>query len=104
MSEVQWYDLDADHNPVPVSFEQMLEMEQRPRLWRRVCWTAVGDVKVSTVFLMLDHQYGDGPPLLFETMVFGGKLDQEQVRYSTWDEACVGHVEMVKRVEEAELA
>ena len=27
-------------------------------------------VRVSTVFLGLDHQFGEGPPLLFETMAF----------------------------------
>lgn len=53
---------------------------------------------VSTVFLGLDHQYGDGPPLLFETMVFGGPLDHEMNRYSTWNEAEKGHQEMVERV------
>jgi len=49
------------------------------------------DIRVSTVFLGLDHQFGDGPPLLFETMVFGGEHDQDQWRYSTWDEAEAGH-------------
>ncbi len=49
------------------------------------------DIKVSTVFLGIDHNYGDGPPLLFETMVFGGEDDQELFRYSTWDEAEKGH-------------
>ena len=42
---------------------------------------------VSTVFLGLDHQFGDGPPLLFETMIFGGEHDQWVERCSTWDEA-----------------
>ncbi|MFA6066850.1 MAG: hypothetical protein WC707_06740 [Candidatus Babeliaceae bacterium] len=49
------------------------------------------DVKVSTVFLGLDHSFGDGEPLLFETMIFGGEHDQYQDRYSTWDEAVEGH-------------
>lgn len=56
---------------------------------------------VSTVFLGIDHQYGSGKPILFETMVFGGLLDGEQVRYCTWEEAEAGHEEMVKRVKEA---
>jgi hypothetical protein len=56
------------------------------------------DVKVSTVFLGIDHQFGDGPPLLFETMVFGGRLGDEVWRYSTWDEAVAGHHEAVKMV------
>lgn len=54
------------------------------------------DCRVSTVFLGIDHQFGDGPPLLFETMIFGGPLDEEQWRYSTWDEAVVGHSKAVE--------
>ena len=53
--------------------------------------------KVSTVFLGLDHQWFDGPPLLFETMIFGGPLDQEMDRYSTWEEAEAGHKAMVEK-------
>uniref|UniRef100_A0A6M3JHR5 Uncharacterized protein n=1 Tax=viral metagenome TaxID=1070528 RepID=A0A6M3JHR5_9ZZZZ len=58
----------------------------------------VGDVQVSTVFLGLDHGFGYSPPLLFETMVFGGPLDQEQDRYTTWEQAEEGHKDMVERV------
>jgi hypothetical protein len=54
---------------------------------------------VSTVFLGVDHHYfGEGPPILFETMVFGGELDHEQERYCTWEEAEAGHALMVARV------
>ena len=61
-----------------------------------------GDVSVSTVFLGLNHDFlGDGPPILFETMIFGGPLDLEEARYATWDEAEEGHAAMVKRAEEA---
>ena len=67
---------------------------------RRVEITEVGKVKVSTVFLGLDHGFG-GTPQWFETMVFGGKLDQEQERYGTWDEAEAGHRAMVARVAKA---
>ncbi len=49
-------------------------------------------VEVSTVFLGLDHCFGmSGPPILFETMIFGGPKDGEQARYATWDEAVAGH-------------
>jgi hypothetical protein len=37
---------------------------------RRVKQEMVGDLKVSTVFLGLDHSRGKGPPALWETMVF----------------------------------
>jgi len=53
--------------------------------------------EVSTVFLGLDHRFGaPGAPLLFETLVFGGKLDGEQKRYTSRVEAEAGHVAMVR--------
>lgn len=58
---------------------------------RIVAKTSMGDVRISTVFLGLDHSFGDGPPLLFETMIFGGKHDQYQERCSTWEEAEAMH-------------
>lgn len=60
---------------------------------RHVAVTENGDVRVSTVFLGLDHSYDGGRPLLFETMIFGGEHDQEMWRYFTWDEAETGHKE-----------
>lgn len=54
------------------------------------------DVKVSTVFLGLDHSFDDGPPLLFETMVFGGEHDELTRRYSTKEQAVRGHNEVVE--------
>jgi len=57
-----------------------------------------GDVEVSTVFLGIDHSFSDGgPPILFETMVFGGP-DQEMDRCSTWEKAEKMHEKMVRRV------
>jgi len=53
--------------------------------------TNIGDIKVSTVFLGIDHSFNRGKPILFETMIFGGDEDGYQERYSTWDEAVDGH-------------
>jgi hypothetical protein len=53
---------------------------------------------VSTVFLGLDHRhtiFGEGPPLLFETMVFENGEGGHQERYSTWEEAEAGHNRIV---------
>lgn len=67
-----------------------------------VARTGVGEgAAVSTVFLGLDHSFSDGVPLIFETLVFGGPLDGEMERYSTWDQAEAGHAAMVHRVEDA---
>jgi hypothetical protein len=68
---------------------------------RRVAVTDVSaDVRVSTVWLGLDHSWDDGPPLIFETLVFGGPLDGEMERYSTEAQAIAGHAAMVERCEQ----
>ena len=67
---------------------------------RRVADETIDGVRVSTVFLSLDHSFGGGPPMLFETMVFGGPRDQEQYRCTTWDEAEAMHKAIVARVKE----
>lgn len=70
----------------------------------RVGETFVGTVRISTVFLGIDHRhFGDGPLLLFETMIFGGTLDHFQNRCSTWDEAEVMHAEAVDQVRRGHL-
>jgi hypothetical protein len=49
------------------------------------------DVIVSTVFLGTDHSFGNGPPLLFETMIFGGEHNEYQERCGTWEQAEAMH-------------
>ncbi len=56
-------------------------------------------VRVSTVFLGLDHNFGGGEPILFETMIFGGEHDGCQERYFTWEEAEVGHKQALAKAE-----
>lgn len=58
----------------------------------------ISDIKISTVFLGLDHQWGKGPPLLFETMIFGGELDMYQDRCTTWEQAEAMHAKAVAKV------
>ena len=56
----------------------------------------LGDLWVSTVFLGLDHGFGNGPPVLFETMIFSGSNGQQQWRYGTVEEARAGHAHAVR--------
>jgi len=65
---------------------------------RQVAYKEINGIAISTVFLGLDHSWNGPPPLLFETLVFGGALDGEMFRYETWEEAEKGHAIMVKRV------
>lgn len=84
------YILDG-HTPVACDLMTWARMFEKAD--RHVAKTEKGGVKVSTVFLGLNHQYGEGPPLLFETMIFGGEHDQYQDRCSTWEQAEKMHAE-----------
>jgi hypothetical protein len=70
---------------------------------RIVAKTKLGDgsIQVSTMFLGVDHQLGRGRPILWETMVFGGPLDQEMDGYTSRENAVRGHAAMVERVRQA---
>ncbi len=85
------YILDDQGNAVPApSLEAWGEFfEQRDK--RRLARDEVGDIVISTVFLGLDHSWGQGPPVLWETMIFGGKHDEYQERYTSRDDALAGH-------------
>ena len=58
---------------------------------RRVAEDVFNDVRVSTVFLGIDHGYMAGELLLFETMVFGGDSDLACERCGTYEEALTAH-------------
>ena len=94
----------GEDGKTPVHVDLMEWAEWFETADRRVAATEIGVVgdddanRVSTVFLGLDHSFETGPPLLFETMVFGGPMDQEMDRYTTWEEAEAGHLAMVNRV------
>jgi len=86
----------------PITLEEFDRLLSDPDV-RRVAEDVVGPYWISTVWLGLDHRFrGDGPPLIFETMVFGdGGGDMsgiDQRRWSTEDEARRGHAEIVTLV------
>lgn len=85
------YTLDRNGDPQPCA-DLMVWARWFEKAQRSVALNEKDGVKVSTVFLGLDHRFGTrGAPLLFETMVFGGPHDGEQDRYSTRAEALAGH-------------
>jgi len=66
--------------------------------YRKIKQENVGKYFISTVWIGLNHNFGDGEPLIFETMVFGGKeSDLDMDRYSTLKEAEKGHKKIVKK-------
>lgn len=56
-------------------------------------------VYVSTVWLGINHNFGGGKPLIFESMVFPsrGNGEYDQIRYHTEAEALNGHKKLVRK-------
>lgn len=95
--DLGWYVLDDDHVPRRATMTEW-------GAWREdfsrsiVAKDRIGDVEVSTVFLGLDHGYSGGPPVLFETMIFGGPMTHYQWRYRTWERAAAWHALVVEAI------
>ena len=87
-----YYTLNADHSVTPVDYiGDALNQD------RRIGRDTVKGYDVSTVFLGINHnQSFNGPPLLFETMVFqGSHTDLHRQRYSTYKQAVDGHKQVI---------
>jgi len=97
MIGICFYIIDADHNITKTTLSATwARCKQDPKL----CIVKTDDIgkhHVSTVFLGLNHRHwGEGPPILFETMVFP-ECDYCE-RYSTWKEAVAGHARVVDKL------
>lgn len=66
--------------------------------------TQIGNYKVSTVDLGIDHSFGFGKPLYYETMIFSDNarnpFEYYQDRYTTQKEAIKGHLEAIEFVKD----
>jgi hypothetical protein len=60
---------------------------------RRVGFTEIGNVTVSTIFFSLDLRPQRG--MLFETKIFGGEHDGKELLAATWEEAELNHLKAV---------
>lgn len=93
---------DREGNRITLErFDELVE--EHGVAYKRVAATEVGEVWVSTVWLGVDHNYDDGPPLIFETMILGGPNDGDMWRYTTEDEARAGHERVVALVREGKI-
>jgi hypothetical protein len=116
------YILDQDNNPVKV--DEGIDGLHRWAEWRKdhpkhVAADTIHNVRISTVFLGMDHGFGRTDPVLWETMLFCNadcdddekrpcgiehcdvhldELDQWCDRYSSHTEALEGHNQWVARV------
>jgi hypothetical protein len=104
MRENVWYSPDGE----PINFEEYIQFSEKNKIVKQ---EDVNNLWVSTVYEGLNHQLGEGPPLIFETMVFG--KDGEEVefsnekyceRYSTLADAMAGHNQAVEQVKNGDIS
>lgn len=95
---MDYWVLDEHHNTIPADRDQWATFfdSSDDRVVRQDSLS--GGVMVSTVFLGIDHSMGGKTPLLFETMVFGSDWSDYTRRYTSWDEAEIGHYETLAMV------
>lgn len=97
---------DQDGNPMGIKAWHEKYQDHKSR---RVAHDEVCGYRVSTVFLGLDHSFSpEGPPLIFETMVFPGDsyVEEYAERYTTREEAEEGHqraIAWVRKQQEEDL-
>jgi hypothetical protein len=94
---VGYYDKDG----TPIEQVEYWARKYEEPGYKRVAETTLPDGKwVSTVWLGISYQFGTGPPLIFETVVFPSKHDWwpelDLARYATLAEAQDGHEKMVQ--------
>lgn len=101
-----YYTLDESRNLVPadmMTWARWFENVEHRRVAEAIL---PNGVRVSTVFLGLDHNFlGEGPPHVFESMAFEpeikpGRLYYQELdceRCSTWVEAEAQHAAMVEK-------
>jgi len=115
------YILNDKGEPVPVSMDEYIKHANSDEYWKNK--TVARDyvsskdgsiltnkydrlneepnnIMVSTTFLGINHNHfsrASDAPILYETMIFGGGLDNFQWRYSTREEALIGHRKALAR-------
>jgi hypothetical protein len=106
-----WYDrqgnplqtFDDDGKPITETLIWFEKKFSDPK-YKTVEKTKVGDdYEVSTVWLGINHNFGDGLPLIFETMIFTRdeyEYDNWCWRYTTEAEAKKAHAAIVKALKE----
>ncbi len=89
---------DPEGNPLSLmewaALFEARDCDDGPESWWRKL-TKVEDVTVCTVWMGLALDFHGGPPLIYETMIFGGTLDQETYHYATKSEAWDDHERLV---------
>lgn len=91
MDEYPHYVLDENNKPKYATFREWSTWMEKMQLDRCIK-DQVGEVEISTCFIGTCGIY-------WETKVFGGKLDREQIKSDLYEDALKTHDEMVRSVE-----
>lgn len=94
LPEGLWFDRQGR----PIGVAEMVRLSQ-DAAYRVVARDWVGNVEVATVWLGFDHSFRSAAPVIFETVVFGGRMDQYSRRYTTEKEARAGHAKVLASVQ-----
>lgn len=100
-----YYFLNKDKSVIKCSLKEFSEQlnEMMINDSKHVKKSDIGNFWISTVWLGINHNWGSGSPILFETMILN-KYTQEWldylVRYSTWDNALIGHENAIQYVKD----
>lgn len=87
------------HTPVPCDDHDLVMEWLDDTSRRRIAYDELpGAITVSTVFLCFDTALRYGPPMLFESVVYGKGGGQEHFTYASWDEAAAGHANIVATI------
>lgn len=109
MGKPLYYKLGANREVLPASREEGDAYFADPASRRVARDILANGVEVSTVFLVIDHNWGPwDEPLCFESMAFMPAVEADGLtcsgpeieceRYATWGAAAVGHKAMVERL------
>lgn len=97
--------LDDQNRTVPFPEEDLLDwgawMKSAKESGRVVvAEECIGAFRIRTHFCGCDHNWEEGPPVLFETLVTEDdeRRDLYTQRYSTWGDAEAGHVRVCTQV------
>lgn len=105
-----YYDIDGTPIADTLTWGRLMEQRREDGSFRIGDDTLPNGVWISTVWLGLDHRWGAGPPLIFESMAFGlphremvfeREMDVRDeldiARYSTLAQAQAGHAAMLAK-------
>lgn len=96
---LMYYDKDG----FQIDVERWIELFS-DKNYSRIALDRIGLIKISTVWLGINHNFGNGLPIIFETVVFHNDIAEDQYRYSNLQEAKINHKSLVLKIQEEKFS